>query len=266
VCSHVSKIFHVYTPEQGCTQPASVLLDDERKAIFKYPKNPMGIIVLFNEYITYCIARAINLCVPEFGIAIVDDNTQLDEGVSEDYPLPRFMGTGFYCSFIEKSVPVSPKILKYACNLNETGKIILLDQIVKNSDRYPENMRMEMTGASPKMYIIDHSHALGDPDWDTTTLMLYDCESPYIWRENLDLYTMLINAGAAVTPDTLRADCEFVQAKMTEEVIEEIFSSVPAVWCDAIGEFNVKHARQYILNRVKNLQIICQTINKERGV
>lgn len=266
MCSHVSKILDVYTPAQGCTQPASVLLDDERKAVFKYPQNPMGIIVLFNEYITYCIARVINLCVPEFGIAIVDENTQLDEGISTTYPLTRFMGTGFYCSFIEKSVPVSEKILKHACNLSETGKIILLDQIVKNSDRYSENMRMEMTGPSPKMYIIDHSHALGDPEWDTTTLILSDCESPYIWRENFDLYTMLINAGANVTPDTLRADCESIQAQITGTVIEDIFSSVPAVWRDSIGELRVKHAQKYILNRITNLQIICQTINKERGV
>ncbi len=266
MCSHVSKILRVYTPEQGCTQPASVLLDDEYKAVFKYPQNPMGIIVLFNEYITYCIARAINLCIPDFGIAIVDENTQLDEVVNTTYPLAHFMGTGFYCSFIEKSVPVSAKILKHACNLSETGKIILLDQIVKNSDRYSENMRLEMAGTSPKMYIIDHSHALGDPEWDTTTLMLSDCKSPYIWRENLDLYTMLINAGAIVTPDTLRADCEAIQTQITEDVVENIFSSIPALWRNSIGNLRVEHARRYILNRVTNLQIICQTINEERGV
>ncbi len=266
MCSHVSKILNVYTLNQGCTQPASILLDDESKAVFKYPQNPMGIIVLFNEYITYCIAKAINLCIPEFGIAVVDDETQLDEELSKTYPLMLFKGTGFYCSFIQKSVPVSAKILKYACNLNETGKIILLDHIVKNSDRYSENMRLEMSGPSPKMYIIDHSHALGDPDWDTTTLSLCDSKSPYIWRENFELYTLLINAGANVTPDTLGADCEFIQAHITEEVLDGIFSSVPSVWREAIGEFNVKHAQHYILNRVKNLQTICQTINKERGV
>jgi len=266
VYSHVSKILRVYSSDEGCTQPAVVLLDDERQAVFKYPQNPMGIIVLFNEYIAYCIAKAIGLCAPEFGVANVDESTQLDEKTSELYSLTRFMGTGFYSAYIPKSVPVSLKILKHASNLNETGKIILLDQIVKNSDRYSENMRLELTSASPKMYIIDHSHALGDPDWDTTTLMLHDCKSPYIWRENLTLYTMLINAGAIVTPDTLRADCEFIQAQITEESIENIFSSVPAIWRMQIGEFNVKHAQRYILDRIKNLQTICQTINEERGV
>lgn len=263
MCIHVAKIVSIYTLEQGCTQPASVILDDERKAVFKYPKNPMGIIVLFNEYITYCIAKAINLCVPDFGVAIVDDNT---ECATIDYPLEHFMGTGFYCSLIPKSAPVSTKILKYACNLNETGKIILLDHIVKNSDRYSDNMRMELSGSSPKMYIIDHSHALGDPDWDTTTLSLFDSESPYIWQENLELYRTLINAGAVVTPDTLSTDCEFIQANITAEVLEDIFSSVPTIWLEAIGAHNVKHAQQYILNHIKNLRTICQTINKERGV
>ena len=57
--SHVSKILRVYSSDEGCTQPAVVLLDDERQAVFKYPQNPMGIIVLFNEYIAYCIAKAI---------------------------------------------------------------------------------------------------------------------------------------------------------------------------------------------------------------
>lgn len=266
MCSHVAKIVGIYTLEQGCTQPASVILGDERKAVFKYPKNPLGIIVLFNEYITYCIAKAIHLCVPEFGVAIVDDTTELDESINTTYPLERFMGTGFYCSFILKSAPVSARILKHACNLNETGKIILLDHIVKNSDRYSENMRMEMSGPSPKMYIIDHSHALGDPDWDATTLSLFDSESPYIWRENFELYTTLINAGAVVTPDTLSADCEFIQANITEEVLEDIFNGVPTVWLEAIGAHNAKHAQQYILNHIKNLQTICQAINKERGV
>lgn len=266
MCSHVSKILRVYSSDQGCTQPADILLDNECKAVFKYPKNPMGIIVLFNEYITYCIAKAIGLCIPEFGIAVADESTQLDSQVDASYPLTRFLGVGFYCSFIHKSTPISPKILKYACNLDETGKIILLDQIVKNSDRYSQNMRIQITGASPKMYIIDHSHALGDPDWDAATLLLNDCESPYIWRENQELYTMLINAGAVVTPDTLRVDCEFIQAQVTEAVIEDIFNSIPAAWRMPIGESNIKHAQRYISNRIENLDVICKTINEERGV
>lgn len=32
--SHVSKILRVYSSDEGCTQPAVVLLDDERQTIF----------------------------------------------------------------------------------------------------------------------------------------------------------------------------------------------------------------------------------------
>lgn len=74
---HVQKIEKIYSSDEGCTRPAQVILDNGSRAVLKYPHNQQGIIVLVNEYVSYELATAIELSVPNFGTAVVDDQTIL---------------------------------------------------------------------------------------------------------------------------------------------------------------------------------------------
>lgn len=161
---------------------------------------------------------------------------------------------------------MSPRALKHATNINETVRIILLDHIVKNRDRHTENLLLTTNSATPMIYAIDHSHAFGDPDWSISDLSLNDIESPYVWRENLSVYNMLIDAGASVTLDQLDIERRQIQQNLTGERVDCIFSGIPAEWVAAVGQENISHLRNYVLNRVQNLETICETIIKERGV
>lgn len=261
--SHVSKITQIYNANEGCTCPALAQLDNVNKVVLKYPKNPMGIIVLFNEYITYRIAKEIQVTVPNFGLAHIDNNTKIDECFKKFFDIDDIC---FFSEFIAKSVKVSKRTLRYAKNLNEAPRIILLDHIVKNTDRYSANMLISVNKNDANMYAIDHSHALGDPEWNTATLSKKDIASPEIWENNADFYNMLIDAGAEVTEDSMKSECDAIKEILTDVRIDNIFLSIPQCWKSQIGEQNIKCALEYIKNRVTNLHKICDVINQERSV
>lgn len=261
----VGTILKVYDIEAGCTCPILVKLDNECRAVFKYPRNPQGLIVLLNEYVTGQLAHLIDLTSPDFGIAVVNENTTLGPDFPAEVNRNRFSGVGFYSLYIPKTVPASLRALKYATNLGETARIILLDQIVKNCDRHEGNLLLT-TDSSPMIFAIDHSHAFGDPEWTIGDLSLNDIESPYVWRENLPVYNMLICAGASVTPAQLEIERNYIQAHITEDALNHIFATIPPEWINDVGAENISHLHQYILNRVQNLEAICNMINQERGV
>lgn len=249
----VSTILKVYDIDSGCTCPILVKLDNECRAVLKYPRNPQGLIVLLNEYITGHLAHLIGLNSPDFGIAVVDENTMLGPDSPTNINRNRFSGVGFYSLYIPKTVPASLRALKYATNLGETSKIILLDQIVKNCDRHEGNLLLT-TNSAPMIFAIDHSHAFGDPEWTIGDLSLNDIESPYIWRENLPVYNMLIGAGAPVTPAQLETDRTFIQERITEDSLSHIFATIPTEWITAVGSENIAHLYQYILNANQELK------------
>ena len=122
------------------------------------------------------------------------------------------------------------------------------------------------TNSEPMIWAIDHSHAFGDPEWSISDLSLNDIESPYVWRENMPVYNMLISAGAPVTPAQLEIERNYIQARITEEALTHIFATIPTEWVNEVGTENISHLHQYILNRVQNLEAICNMINRERGV
>ena len=82
----------------------------------------------------------------------------------------------------------------------------------------------------------------------------------------MSMYNMLIRAGAPVTPEQLDLERHLIQEHITSDFLNNIFASIPSEWVNIIGSENVSHLRQYILNRVENLEAICNMINQERGV
>lgn len=263
--SFVKRIRKVYTKEQGCTCPASVELADGRKAILKYPKNPYGEIVLVNEYLSYNIAREIGLTIPDFGIALIAEDATLEPQVADSYGIDLFEGVSFFCEYIPATIKASLGVLKHVENLDESCKLILFDQIIKNCDRYASNVIITTTAAT-KMYAIDHSHAFGNPEWDNGTLVFGDELSPYIWQENNDFYDMLIRAGGSVQESDLNKTCRIIEKNITEEFLKDVIQSIPVEWSEKVGHNNLQYVKRYILNKVKNIDKICETIMKERGI
>lgn len=262
----VQKILKVYDIEQGCTRPVLAELESGSKVILKYPKNSFRNIILINEYIAYSIAKLINLSTPSFGIAVVDDNTQLIGSADGVLPITTFEGVCFFCEYIPTTIPASFNVLKRVSNLDEGTKLILFDAIVKNSDRYTSNVIVTANMPEPKMYIIDHSHAFGDPEWDDTTLSLHDECSPHFWQENSDFYEMLIRVGVPASSDCLQEVSREIQGCITEEQLGMILGELPDVWTNGIEAKNLQQVFRYVIHRVQKLDNICEMIIKERGI
>ena len=96
---HVKEVNRLYEAESGCTCPALVTLDNGKRAVYKYPNNPQGMIVLFNEFFSCSIADRLGVTGPRFGIAYSDEYTHMDiKGIDKE--LSYFFGKGFYSEYL----------------------------------------------------------------------------------------------------------------------------------------------------------------------
>ena len=256
--NQVTKISHFYSYEQGCTQPAQVTLDSGITAVFKYPQNPEGCIVLFNELFSALIANAIELPIPNFGVAMVQASTDGNRQYN------TIDGIGFFSEYIPKAVPLSYNASRYIVNLDKTCSILLFDYIVNNTDRYEKNILISVQ--SGQMFIIDHTHCFGDPDWTAADLKINSIISPQIWQENSKVYDMLIKSDTTISKKKLFHVAENIQASITDSLLDHFLNIIPRDWTIEIGEENLQHAKEYVLNQISNLPIICNSIIQEGGL
>lgn len=259
---HVSKIESIMCAESACTCPLFVYLDDSSLAVFKYLGNPQGDTVLFNEYFSNSIANIIGLRIPEFGVALLDQNTTPHEvGKS----ISGYIGVGFYSSFLQKTVPASKRALSHVLNIDDTCKMILVDAIVNNTDRYKSNVLVGFQKKDSYMYSIDFSHAFGGADWDSNSLVIGDSSSPVFWRENCEFYETLLTAGADFSEERIKNEVDNIQSKVAMPILDEIIDRIPPEWIPRIGMDQIQHAKKYVLQRVLDLDTIVSTIRQERG-
>lgn len=64
--------------ENGCTEPFLAVLNtgcDQIHAVIKTKNNVQGILSIVNEWISYKLAVALEIVMPESGIDKIDDNT-----------------------------------------------------------------------------------------------------------------------------------------------------------------------------------------------
>ena len=209
------------------------------------------------------LAKEILLTTPLFGIAEVDSNTIIATSVGM---LSKFEGVGFFAEYLPLTAKISSRIARHISNLDETCKMLLLDAIVKNGDRSSSNVLVDIRNDSRKMFAIDYSHAFGDPEWTPTTLQIGDYDSPYVWRENQDLYDMLHQANADISLPRLQTEASFIRTRINEDIVHKIISTIPSQWAEAIGSTNILYAGEYVLSRVDSIDKICLMINKERGI
>ena len=262
---HVQEIKKIYDIASGCTQPILVTLDDRSDAVLKYPNNPQGMMVLFNEYFSYMLAKELSLTIPEFGIAVIDAQTNIEK-LPGNYHLSTFEGVCFFTTYLPDTVPLSCRIASHISNLDETSKMLLLDEIVRNGDRSNSNVLVGFRTNQAQMYAIDYSHAFGDPEWSSDTLQIGDYDSPYVWQEKCFLYDMLIKANADVSPARLESEASLICERINQDFVHRIIESVPSKWVESIGKSNILHAGEYVLSRVNSIGKICTMINRERGL
>lgn len=265
ICKEIKEITKIYTPDQGCTCPIEVLLHDGSKAIFKYPNNPEGSIVLLNEYLAYSIGHAINLTIPKFGMAQVTEATVLKNELNTVCSIEKFAGYGFFSEYIPRTAPASHGLVATATNLNECCKAILFDMVIKNIDRYENNIRVSLSSDDGRLYFIDHSHAFGDPSWTPRDLVIGDTASPYVWQENSACYLMLRNAGAPYTEHNFLSAAQQIQDMLTNDITNNIFECLPRELIDRFEQSDLNHAKAYIQYRINNIDKICAMIKREGG-
>lgn len=261
----VEKILKKFSANEGCTYPLLVQLSDGRKAVYKYPNNCHGPIVLINEYIAHRMINAVGLSSPSCGIAFVDDAVEFADDIASQPTSTLYQGKGFFSEYINKAVPISFRATKHAQNLHETCRLVLFDHILMNCDRYPQNLLLDATNGNAKFYAIDHSHVLGDPDWTTREFPFNDACSPDVWQTNFAVYDSLIHAGAPFSRETLIAEGQHIQECLPANLLYDIFAAIPREWLVDISPEKVMQAQRYILTRIQNIASICQTICEERG-
>ena len=262
---HVDEITKQYEIESGCTCPVLSVLSNGTRAIYKYPNNPQGKIILFNEFFSCSIAEILQITSPRFGIAFSDEHTKVCKE-KIDYDWSYYSGIGCFSEYLENVSPISRRSAKYASNITETARIILLDEILNNSDRHTENILIDFREGSTSLYAIDYSHAIGDPEWDCSSLKIGDCESPRVWIENRDCYDILISAGGVVTAESLHKEAERIRMCINAETIDGIINTIPDDWRKNLGSSRLEAVEQYVLARVTGIDRICEMILKERGM
>lgn len=257
---HIEEVQQFFKFEQGCTCPALSILDNGTQVVYKYPDNPYGPIALLNEYVSYHLAKKMGLMIPNAGIAFADDNTKVSQKSNHN-----ISGVGFYSEYISKSVPFSDRAAKRMMQFDQAARMVLFDCVVHNTDRYAANVLISLEKGIEGMYIIDHSHAFGDPEWDKKSLHLGDVESPAVWQANAELYQRFSAAGADLSEKKLFSEAEWIRSQVTSAGLDEIFRSIPREWREYFSDDQIAHMKQYVQIHIDDIDAIVHTVMRERG-
>ncbi len=233
-------------------------MDDDTLVVVKTFNGPEGSLVLFNELFCYKLALLIDLNMPNSGVCVIDDNTE----VYNDCVEKQQFGYGFYSTYLNKTVVLNNNIINKIRNLDEFYKILLFDHIIYNKDRNPGNLLVQYYKKDVTLRIIDHSHVfVNEAIWDAACLQRAQEEKDYfstrILEENSYLYSMFVKRLK------LKEECflpvsDVIRSRFTEENMRKIVDEIPKEWIPS--EKNINALIGYIRYRVAHLDDICITI------
>lgn len=267
--SKVKQIIKVY--EQGVTMPLLCALEPHNSlAVVKYPFNPLGNHVLINEWIAHNIAKEIQAPVPEFGCCILDEKSEFNDAFSMTaefdgiYLDKRNYGCCFFSAWLQKVTPMKPVYLPVMQNADEFDVMLLLDYIVGNVDRHEGNILFST--ADKKFYAIDYSNIFcSQRGWNKDTLkqeiLKKDYLSSYLLSENKTVYALFWNI---LQYEKLYHDAQAIKLKMTDEKLKEIIDSIPPEWNSYITPEEKYLLREYLHNRIQNIDTFCNYIEQGR--
>lgn len=251
--------------EQGTTMPVRCRLTNGTNVIVKYMKNPAGQHALVNEWIGSCIADVIGLTIPEYGICYfskeVIENTNLNEEIDI-----RNSGYAFYTKEYSKTIPVFPSGMLSSVTNHETEKILLFDHLVNNNDRHNGNLLCDISHGAT-LLSIDNSHIItGEPQKSFSITDALDSQyilSTTILNTNKDIYELLCTQ-VGYSEDVLLQSTLDIKHLLTNEVLLDIFNTIPADWSNSIGTVRKEQLFEVLKKRTAMIRDIAEMIIEER--
>lgn len=261
--SHVTKLLRRI---KAATEPFEGIIGDKR-AFIKAPNGVWGNKVLINEFICLKLAQKLRLPIPNGGICIIDDNTNIDNIIDEiDYD-ENINGVCFFSERIEKSNPIvnSLKVIENIVNKSDINKIALFDHIIYNEDRHEGNILIQHSTnfGSFTMYIIDHSHVFNlKHNWNKEKLENLIEENDFkdtkiMMLNNDTLYKNFFELGI-LDEDLLKEESEIFKSIINENLLDDIISQIPNEWISNYDD--IIALKKYILYRVSNIDYMVQII------
>ena len=242
----------------GITEPTLALSDDGTLVVIKKYNCIEGNLVLFNEYICYRLAIRLGIQMPESGVCVIDENTEINvEGFdSENY------GFGFYSTYIHKTTNLVPSIIPLMNNSRDFFKILLFDHVVFNPDRNPGNLLVQFFKKNISLQVIDHTHVfINQAIWDkyclTRAIEDKDYYSTDVLCQNKELYEMFFSHMKFVRNE-LTDILKSFQENITYDIIWDIINDMPIEWLPIQDDLDA--LVDYLLYRVNHLDDICITI------
>lgn len=250
----------------GITEPLLCKLEDERYVVFKRLKNIESSRVLANEYVSYHIAKILSLPIPNAGCAVIDSNTFIsDQVLSEFNNGKELLGLGFYSELREKVTQLTTTAqLESVINKSDIPRIIAFDHLLRNEDRNPGNLLVDMKKGDKLITIIDHTHVFYiGPMWDKVQLermrIERDVETNNIVIKNDVIYNVMIE-HYGLNYEELIIICNDFRNSITNERIKEIIESIPNEW--NISDEDKSELCRYICYRLDELpymiKLLCE--------
>ena len=260
----VSSINKLYS-EYAATEPFFACLDNGQEVVVKYINNCEGNLVLINEYISYCIAKAMCVPTPDFGICLLDSSVN----VACDFNLTTAnYGPAFYTVFVKKTMPLlASGFISLPKNIESFINILLFDHIIYNKDRHPGNFLYSQDG---ELFAIDHSHVFKNQCiWDRFAFSQGMTNNDYLDKEilefNQETYSILFEK-LRLKRDSFNNISNLVKTNLTEEYIRSIFEKLPSCWTNDIPTEDLTHLEKYINYRISHIDDIVNMICEERGI
>lgn len=255
-----------YNMGLGITEPKFAILDDGMQVITKLFNGPEGNLVLFNEYICYKLAILLDIPMPNSGVCIFDETTEIQD---ETIAGIKNYGKAFYSEYMPKVTKLVPAIIKKMKNRNDFLRIILFDHVIFNTDRNPGNLLVRFYKNDISLKVIDHTHVfINQAVWDANCLkraMMYenDLLSTRVLEDNRYLYGMFFD-NITITKTLLENESKIFKAKINRPVIIDIIENVPDEWKPA--KEDIEELVNYILYRINNLTKIISMILAHREI
>jgi hypothetical protein len=265
---HVNQIVKKLT--NGCTEPYLAKISNETEefyAVIKLQDNIHGVLTLINELISYNLAVALDVNMPQSGIARLDESTDFGDFKIEH----SNYGYCFYSKYLGDRVTVlNHRLMKYISNKDAYEKIILFDHLVYNKDRNKGNLLICSDRDDKLLYAIDHTHVFKNQTiWDSICLNQgikgNDYTDPFIMEYNgYDFFFR----DKTISYESLLAQAQIFKEKINENLLTQIFDFLPSEW--VISSKDLEALKKYLLYRAEKLEDMCLFIskycdNKDRG-
>lgn len=250
----------------GVTHPCIARVDDGETftAFIKLIDNPEGSRCLINELVSYRLATALGVLVPESGVAFVDENTVDNTGCSL---MTSSYGPCFYSRQIEKALQLNAEVMRFIDNKEMYEKVIMFDHLIYNADRNPGNLLLTGKKREKVLYAIDHTHVFKNQAiWDANCLELGMKERDFLTRDILNCNEALygyFSSDKPITYSSLKSVAEDFKRICNEKMVEEALNNLPKEWF--ISNTDLEALKEYLLYRACHLNDMCEMIVKEKG-